>query len=105
MNYTRDSIEKIANESGFIKEVYEKVVRLVDVLEFINTNKNIVNKLSLKGGTAINLLYFNLPRLSVDIDLDYIGGIDKKNMLSDRETISKTITAFMIHLLFFLYYH
>ena len=27
--------------------------------------------LALKGGTAINLTIFNLPRLSVDIDLDF----------------------------------
>jgi predicted nucleotidyltransferase component of viral defense system len=26
---------------------------------------------ALKGGTAINLFYRNLPRLSVDIDLTY----------------------------------
>ncbi|MBP5444922.1 MAG: nucleotidyl transferase AbiEii/AbiGii toxin family protein [Acholeplasmatales bacterium] len=97
MNYTRDSIEKMANESGFIREVYEKVVRLVDVLEFINSNNNLVDKLSLKGGTAINLLYFNLPRLSVDIDLDYIGSIDKKEMLSDREIINKIIISFMVN--------
>ena len=28
---------------------------------------------ALKGGTAINLFYNNLPRLSVDIDLTYLG--------------------------------
>ena len=28
---------------------------------------------ALKGGTAINLFYNNLPRLSVDIDLTYTG--------------------------------
>ena len=27
---------------------------------------------ALKGGTAINLTIFNLPRLSVDIDMDYL---------------------------------
>lgn len=30
------------------------------------------NCFALKGGTAINLFYRNLPRLSVDIDLAYI---------------------------------
>ena len=28
---------------------------------------------ALKGGTAINLFYNNLSRLSVDIDLTYLG--------------------------------
>lgn len=51
-------------------EKYLKQVKLVvDVLQFIATE----SCFALKGGTAINLFYNNLPRLSVDIDLTYIG--------------------------------
>lgn len=32
---------------------------------------------AIKGGTAINLFHFNLPRLSVDIDLVYLPVEDK----------------------------
>jgi len=46
----------------------EKVTRLSDVLEYLNTNPILKETLALKGGTAINLTIFNLPRLSVDID-------------------------------------
>ena len=34
------------------------------------------NRLVLKGGTALNLFFFDLPRLSVDIDLNYVGKLE-----------------------------
>jgi hypothetical protein len=34
-------------------------------------------RLVLKGGTAINLFYLDLARLSVDIDLNYVGQIER----------------------------
>ncbi|OGL49853.1 MAG: hypothetical protein A2161_03515 [Candidatus Schekmanbacteria bacterium RBG_13_48_7] len=39
----------------------------------------------LKGGTALNIFYFDKPRLSVDADLNYIKSIDKMRMLKDRK--------------------
>lgn len=51
-------------------ERYLNQVRLlVDVLQCVAKE----SCFALKGGTAINLFYNNLPRLSVDIDLTYIG--------------------------------
>lgn len=38
---------------------------------------------ALKGGTAINLFYRNLPRLSVDIDLVYIKFSDRKEAFEE----------------------
>jgi len=38
---------------------------------------------ALKGGTAINFFWRNLPRLSVDIDLVYLPLQDRKNSLSE----------------------
>src|SRR5574344_465057 len=46
-----------------------QVQLLVEVLPYIAKE----DCFALKGGTAINLFYNNLPRLSVDIDLTYIG--------------------------------
>lgn len=61
-----------AKELGFIKSTMEKVFRLTDILEYLNKDLLLKDSLALKGGTAINLTVFNLPRLSIDIDLDYI---------------------------------
>ena len=38
---------------------------------------------ALKGGTAINLFYRNLPRLSVDIDLAYLPLADRAQSLAE----------------------
>ena len=46
-----------------------QVKLLIDVLPYVAKEECF----ALKGGTAINLFYNNLPRLSVDIDLTYIG--------------------------------
>ena len=46
----------------------------MDVLKFIDEELNrISHQLILKGGTAINLIYTNLARLSVDIDKVCLG--------------------------------
>ena len=41
---------------------------------------------SLKGGTAINLFVRNMPRLSVDIDLTYIGNESRETAIKNAET-------------------
>ena len=54
-----------------MRDTFEKVLRLKEILKFLNEDKFLREYLLLKGGTAINLTVFNLPRLSVDIDMDY----------------------------------
>ena len=38
---------------------------------------------ALKGGTAINLFYRDMPRLSVDVDLTYLPVADRQSSLED----------------------
>ena len=52
---------------------------LADVLSFMENDALLSDTLALKGGTAINLTIFALPRLSVDIDMDYAN--DKTEVL------------------------
>ncbi len=63
-----------------IEQYVKQVKLLVNVLPYIAKE----NCFALKGGTAINLFIRNLPRLSVDIDLAYIG-------FEDREKAFKNI--------------
>ena len=49
----------------------------------------------LKGGTAINFTVFNLPRLSVDIDMDYTPNDSRDNMLVARKQITGMIREYM----------
>ena len=50
-----------------------QVALLLNVLPEVAKEPN----LALHGGTAINLFVRNMPRLSVDIDLTYLGPADK----------------------------
>ena len=94
-NYQKHEIVSLARENGFKSETLEKVLRLVDVLEFINTNDDISMYLVLKGGTAINLAVFDLPRLSVDIDLDLSFNGSKEEMLEKRKEITMILKRYM----------
>ena len=80
-----------AKALGFNRDTYEKVCRLVEVLMFFEKDTLLSHSLALKGGTAINLLYFDLPRLSVDIDLDFVGHVDRDEMMTTRHRINELI--------------
>ena len=93
--YNRIELEKVARETGFIKDNLEKVIRLSNILEFLVSDDNLKGKVVLKGGTAINLTVFDMPRLSVDIDLDYSCNSDKDTMMADRAVIGQEILGHM----------
>ena len=91
MRYDTIVLSKLSNKLGVVRNTLEKVLRLAEILRFINNNDILKDKLALKGGTAINLLYSDLPRLSVDIDLDFAQNLDKNDMLKIRELIKEVL--------------
>ena len=48
---------------------------------------------ALKGGTAINLFYRDMPRLSVDVDLTYLPVADRQSSLEDMDDAFSRIVA------------
>ena len=62
MNFDEDTINAVHQQSGFDLLYIEKVLRLLGILELIFSNDNLKAKYVLKGGTALNLFYFQLPR-------------------------------------------
>ncbi len=94
-NYKKYEIVSLAKENGFRSETLEKVLRLIDVLDFISKTDELSPYLVLKGGTSINFTIFNLPRLSVDIDLDFSFDGTKNEMLEKRKEISAIIKRYM----------
>ena len=89
--YNRAVLGKQAAELGFIRDTFEKVSRLAGVLSFFERDPVLSQYLALKGGTAINLTIFGLPRLSVDIDFDFSENLAMEDMKEIRESIRKTI--------------
>ena len=88
-------IEEISNRTGFIKSTLEKVERLLNILEWINNYEKLSKLLALKGGTAINTVVFNFPRLSVDIDLDLTENLAKDEMIKERESIHNLLVHYL----------
>lgn len=95
MQLDKVTLGRLAKELGFVRDTLEKVCRLADVLKFFESDRLLSNGIALKGGTAINLAIFDLPRLSVDIDLDYCRTIDREEMLADRTVITDKIDKYM----------
>lgn len=95
MQLDRLTLGRMAKELGFVRDTLEKVCRLEDVLRFMESDEILSKGIALKGGTAINLTIFDLPRLSVDIDLDYCRSMDREKMLADRDIITHKISKYM----------
>ena len=93
--YSKSELAILASQYGFQRDTFEKVLRLKKVLECFQQDRLLNKHLILKGGTAINFTIFSLPRLSVDIDMDYVPNDALEDMLSEREKISDTIKAIM----------
>jgi predicted nucleotidyltransferase component of viral defense system len=65
----------------------------MSILDGINTHPFLKNRLVLKGGTALNLFFFEVPRLSVDIDLNYVGKTERQEMLLERPEVERALES------------
>jgi len=93
LNLSRERLEAEAAESGFAPEILEKIAFLLAVLEGVNRHPLLRGHLALKGGTALNLFTAGVPRLSVDIDLNYVGDPDVEAMRARRPDVERAIQA------------
>ncbi len=87
----RRYFDRVASSSGFRPEPLERVFRLAMLLQAIG--EELGEELSLRGGTALNLLHLDVPRLSVDIDLDFVGTADADEAKSRRPGLLEAIEA------------
>lgn len=82
-----------AARSGFRAEILEKVFRLTGLLEALRSHPFLKTRIALKGGTALNLFVLDLPRLSIDVDLNYVGSADVDGMNRERPAVEQAIQA------------
>ena len=73
MRISPETLVSQAEATGFRPDMLEKVGLLLQLLDAIRSHPFLKDKLVLKGGTALNLFIFAVPRLSIDIDLNYVG--------------------------------
>jgi len=90
---TPADLQREAAATGFRVEALEKAIRLLEVLDGVRSHPFLKSRLVLKGGTALNLFVLDVPRLSVDIDLNYIGAADRETMLSERPKVDQALQA------------
>ncbi len=81
----------LSQKTGFKADSLEKEYRIMTILSRIADIPELANCLALKGGTAIQGLSFGFKRLSVDINLNYIGSVEKEQMLQEMEDIRKNL--------------
>ena len=77
--------------SDFDESTVDKVYRLLELLEEIERHPTLHGKFALHGGTAINLFMLDVPRLSVDIDISYIGSVDRAQMEAERPLVEEAL--------------
>ena len=84
-------VKEIGENTGFREDIIEKVIRLEKLIYDIFAHPYLSKRLLLKGGTPLNFCYFNKVRLSVDIDLNYVGKVEVNEMKDERPNIDKSI--------------
>jgi hypothetical protein len=89
------TLQRLANETGLQASRLEKVLRLLDVLQEIARDPVLADRLVLKGGTALNVFHLALDRLSVDIDLNYVGALDRAAMEADRPEVDAALNRLL----------
>ena len=93
MKISAERLAAEANSTGFRPALLEKVVHLLSLLDALREYPPLRDTLVLKGGTALNLFTFAVPRLSVDIDVNYVGAEGRNEMLTDRPAIERALQS------------
>lgn len=88
---TGEQLQRAAAGSGFPVDSLEKVWMLVRLLNMMFAHPFVGPRVALKGGTALNLFVFDVPRLSVDIDVNYVGAADRATMTAERPRLDAAL--------------
>ena len=87
----RRTMERLQRDTGFDPNTLEKAYHLTRILHLLGQNSFLSERLTLKGGTALNFVYLDLPRLSIDLDFNYTGALERETMLAERQQVLNDI--------------
>ena len=91
MSVSLEYLQRCSATTGYAMGPLEKVIRLGEIAADISRHPFLGNVLALKGGTALNLCVDRPRRLSVDLNFNYIGHLDRDKMLTDRPLVEEAI--------------
>lgn len=91
MSVSLKYLQDCSVQTGYRVDPLEKVVRLGDMAADVARHPFLGSVLALKGGTAFNLCFGPPQRLSVDLDYNYIGHLDRAAMLEARPEVEQAV--------------
>lgn len=97
MRLSYDMLMADAGATGFRPEILEKSQLLLGLLQSLASHIFLGPRLVLKGGTALNLFVLDVPRLSIDADVNYIGAADVGTMQAERPLVEAAIRSVCQH--------
>ena len=68
-------------------------MRLLDLLQAIAADPTLRTRVTPRGGTALNVFHLPLDRLSVNIDLNYVGALAREAMEADRPVVQASFAG------------
>lgn len=81
----------LSARAGFQLQTIEKVERVLEFLSEVGRHPFLGSRVVLYGGTALNVFHLDLPRLSVDADLTYVGSVGVEEMRAERPAVETAI--------------
>jgi hypothetical protein len=87
----RETVMELAERGPFEFDASEKVLRLAGILRRIVEHEATAGRWVLKGGTALNLFHLGMPRLSVDLDLNYVGHEGVEELKAERPRFEQAL--------------
>lgn len=86
-------LRRTAAREDFNQDYFERAFRLAHLLAEVGRHPRLSQAVALKGGTCINLFHADVPRLSVDLDLNYVGAVDRAGMEQGRDHVLTDVRA------------
>ncbi|MGA9752486.1 MAG: nucleotidyl transferase AbiEii/AbiGii toxin family protein [Acidobacteriota bacterium] len=93
MSPSRELLERCSDETGYAISPLEKVTRLGEFASNIGRHPLLGRVLALKGGTALNLCFGPPTRLSVDLDYNYLGQLERGKMIKERPNVEEALAG------------
>jgi Nucleotidyl transferase AbiEii toxin, Type IV TA system len=91
MRPERRELLAAAADTRYPAETLEKVARLGEMMVEVGRHPLLGPSLALKGGTALNLMGDVPPRLSADLDFNFVGAPEREAMLLVRPEIEDSM--------------
>lgn len=87
------TLRRLAQEHAFQAPRLEKVIRLTGFLAEVARHHDLGDHLRLKGGTALDVYHLDVPRLSVDADLNLQQDLDARDLPRRRNEVERHLES------------